>query len=420
MATPTRTHAPAEHTWVPDLVHRASAGIPFYRNHLAGADTARLAGLPTFHKRATAGYGRFPISAGGPTGAHRVVATSGTTGDRLYIAFDHADWDRVGDWLEQVGRRVGLTATDVLLNTHCYGLWVGGPILDLLTHRAGGCVVPLGPTSPAGVLHVLAGGVGTAISATPSYLRRLIEAAEADGFDLRRTALRLGFIGAETAEPALRHKLLSRLPDGFRWVELYGLTETYGPSVAFAPDPDVAELELNTGDFQVEVLHLDNDTPVDAGTVGDLTLTSRKPSRSPLIRYRTRDLVRVTGGTAEAPTRISQILGRADDALKIGGVLMYPTAVADIVTGMLPPSAEWRGIVRRRGLDDELVLEVEASPQLCETVEVAFQERVGMDVTVVPADAAALARSREKTRRIVIEVVPDDAPPSSARRSACG
>jgi phenylacetate-CoA ligase len=425
MATPTQARPAADYAWLHDQVDHAIAHIPFYRDHLAAAaaaaaDPSRLAGLPTFDKRATAGYGQFPISAGGPTGAYRVVATSGTTGDRLFIAFDRTDWDRVGDWLEQVGYRVGFAGTDVLLNTHCYGLWVGGPILDLLTHRAGGCVVPLGPTSPAGVLHMLTGGVGTAISATPSYLRRLIEAAETAGVDLRRTGLRFGFIGAEAAEPALRHKLLSRLPDGFRWVELYGLTETFGPSVAFAPDPEVPELELNTGDFQVEVLSLDADTPAEPRAVGELALTSRKPSRSPLIRYRTRDLVRVTDGTADAPTRISQILGRADDALKIGGVLMYPTAVADIITGMLPPAAEWRGVVRRRGLDDELVLQAEASAELCEAVEVAFQERVGMDVTVVPTDGAALARSREKTRRIVIEVVPDDAPPGPSRRAACG
>lgn len=409
-----------ERTWVDQLVRRATAGIPFYRDHLAGAETSGLAALPTFDKQTTAGYGQFPLSANGPVGAHRVVATSGTTGDRLYIAFDRADRDRVGAWLEKVGRRVAMTSSDVLLNTHCYGLWVGGPILDLLAHRAGACVVPLGPGSPAGVLHMLAGGVGTAISATPSYLRRLIEAAEAAGFDLTGTGLRLGFIGAEAAEPALRRKLLSRLPSGFRWVELYGLTETFGPSVAFAPDPEVPELELNTEDFQVEVLDLESDTPAAPGAVGELTLTSRKPSRSPLVRYRTRDLVRVTAGQADAPTRISQILGRADDALKIGGVLMYPSAVAEIVTAMLPPSAEWRGIVRRRGQDDELVLEVEANSALCEAIELAFHERVGMDVTAVAVDGAALARSREKTRRIAIEVVADAAAPRPVRRAVCG
>lgn len=415
MTAPAQDHDISGKTWLRDLAATATARIPFYRDHLAGADTSALALVPTFTKHHTAGYGQFPLSAGGAAGAYRVVATSGTTGDRLYVAFDRMDWDRVGAWVQEVGQRAGLTPGDVLLNTHCYGLWVGGPILDLAAHRAGACVVPLGPVSPAGVLHMLAGKVGTAISATPSYLRRLIEAAEAADFDLTSTGLRLGFIGAETAEPALRRKLLSCLPSRFRWVELYGLTETFGPSVAYAPDPGVPELELNTRDFHAEVLDLSADVPAAPGAVGELTLTSRKPSRSPLIRYRTRDLVRVTAGDPAAPCRISQVLGRADDALKIGGVLMYPTAVANIITGMLPPSAEWRAIVRRRGPDDELILEAEAAPALCRAVEDAFHERVGLTVTVIPADRDSFTRSREKTRRVVVDTSPADPADTSDR-----
>ncbi len=402
------------------VVRSARARIAFYADHLAEVDGQSMTAVPTFDKRNTAGYGRFPLSAGGAAGAHRVVATSGTTGDRLYVAFDRHDWDRVGRWLQRVGRDTGLHDSDVLLNTHCYGLWVGGPVLDLLAFQAGACVVPLGPASPAGVLHMLAGGVGTAISATPSYLRRLIEAAEAAEFDLRATGLRLGFIGAEAAEPALRRMLLSRLPEGFKWVELYGLTETFGPSVAYAPDPDVPELTLNTDDYVVEVLDPEVDAPISVGKVGELTLTSRSTrSRSPLVRYRTRDLVRITAGEPGVPTRISPILGRVDDALKIGGVLMYPSAVADIITGMLPASAEWCGTVHRVGQDDELVLHAEASTEVCSAIEGAFKDRVGLDVTVVPADAASLIRSREKTRRVTVNRDADTAAPPGLRRTGC-
>jgi phenylacetate-CoA ligase len=393
-----------EKEWVDEMVRTAVARIPFYRDHLAGADTSRLSALPTFHKQHTAGYGRFPLSADGVAGAHRVIATSGTTGNRLYVAVDRADWDRAGDWWSQVAQAAGLGSGDVLLNTHCYGLWIGGPALDLLAHRGGACLVPLGPVAPERVLELLTAGVGSSISATPSYLRRLVETAEATGFDLAGTGLRVGFIGAETAEPALRRKLLSRMPAGFRWVELYGLTETCGPTVAFAPDPAVPELTLNLRDYRVEVLDPDTDRPAALGAVGELTVTTRWPqSRSPLVRYRTRDLVRVTAGDPAAPTRISQILGRADDARKIGGVLMYPSAVAEIVSGILPASAEWRAVVRYRGEDAELVLEAEAGPERCEAVRHAFDQRVGLAVTVLPVTDDRLTRSRAKTRRFVVE-----------------
>lgn len=392
----------SEREWVSALVADAVARIPFYRDHLADAPTDSLAELPTFDKHTTAGYGRFPLSAGGARGAHRVIATSGTSGDRLCMAFDRGDWERTGAWLARAARHGRLGPDDVLLNTHCYGLWVGGPALDLLAQSVAAGLMPLGPCAPEVVLRFLADGVGTAISATPSYLRRLVETAEASGADLAGSGLRVGFIGAEPAEQSLRRKLLAALPPSFRWVELYGLTETTGPSVAFGPDPEADELVLNAGDFRAEVLARDSDAHVPVGEVGELTLTTRRVGcRSPLIRYRTRDLVRATVGDPSDVERISRILGRADDALKVGGVLVYPTSVAEIVSEILPPSAEWRAVLRRGDPDDELLIEAEADAEACAAVADAFRTRVGLGVEVVPA--GELARSREKTRRILVD-----------------
>ena len=74
---------------------------------------------------------------------------------------------------------------------------------------------------------------------------------------------------------------------------------------AFAQPANLVEsVRMNPLPDRVEWLR---DLP---NVVSELTLTSRKPSRSPLIRYRTRALVRVAAGTAEAPTRISQIPGQ--------------------------------------------------------------------------------------------------------------
>jgi 4-hydroxyphenylpyruvate dioxygenase len=398
------THESEATDWIGELVRRARKRIPFYRDHLAGADPSNLASLPTFDKSMTAEYGRFPLSADGAHGAPRVLATSGTTGERLYVSFDQGEWNRTANWLEKVGRQVGLNSDDVLLNTHCYGLWVGGPALDLLANRCGAGLVPLGPAAPSIVLQLLADRIGTAISATPSYLRRLIETAHATGFDLTRTSLRVGFIGAEAAESSLRSKLLAQLPEGFMWVELYGLTETGGPAVAFAPDPAVPELKVNTQDFLIEVLDLAADRPLALGDVGELTITTRRPNgRSPLIRYRTRDLVRATAGEPSAPTRISRILGRRDDSLKIGGILVYPSAVAEIMSQFMPATAEWRAQIIRHEPDDQLVVEAEASPDLCQAVKLAFQERVGVSLTVTSIQADTLARSREKTQRLLID-----------------
>jgi phenylacetate-CoA ligase len=281
---------------------------------------------------------------------------------------------------------------------------VGGSALDLLANRTGAGLIPLGSTGPSVALELLGDGIGTALSATPSYLRRLIEAAEESNVDLTRTALRCGFIGAERAEESLRLKLLSRLPVGFKWYELYGLTETGGPSFAFAPDPTVPELELNTQDFWAEVLDPTEDRAVQIGEVGELTITTRRTGgRTPLIRYRTRDLVRATAGEASRPTRISRILGRADESLKVDGVLIYPSAVAEIMSELVPVTSEWRAWVCPREPDNELLVVAEASPEVCAAVSRAFRERVGLGLTVTPLPAGALRREIRKTQRILID-----------------
>lgn len=391
-------------SWIEELVRNARARIPFYQDHLAGVDSSDLASLPTFEKSMTVKYGRFPVSAGGAAGAQRVVATSGTSGKRLYVAFDPSEWNRTANWLGQVARRAGMTPEDVLLNTHCYGLWVGGPSLDLLANSIGAGLIPVGSSGQSIVLELLKDGIGTAISATPSHLRGLVEAAQTIHLDLRNTPLRFGFIGAEMAEESFRRKLLSQLPDGFRWIELYGLTETGGPSVACALDPTIAELELNTQEYWAEVLDVMEDRPVPFGQVGELTLTTRRTDgRSPLIRYRTRDLVSATAGDAAAPTHISRILGRVDESLKIGGVLIYPSAVAEIMAEFMPPTAEWRAWVERGEPDDALLIEAEAPPALCQEVERAFQQRVDLSPTVVSTPSGVLIRGQRKTQRLLID-----------------
>jgi 4-hydroxyphenylpyruvate dioxygenase len=385
-----------------EMVHWSRTQIPFYREHLNGIAASDLSALRSFDKSMIRDFGRFPISAGGAPGAHRVLATSGTSGKRMYVCFDKGEWDRTGDWLENVGRRTGLTSEDVLLNTHCYGLWVGGPALDLLATRVGAGLIPVGATGFTEVLELLSDGVGSAISATPSYLCGLIEAAREEGVDLRQSPLRLGFIGAECAEESLRQKLRIFLPEGFQWIELYGLTETGGPSVAFAPDPVVPELELNTRDFCFEVLDSAEDLAVPPGEVGELTITTRRINgRTPLLRYRTRDLVRVTAGSPATPARISRILGRVDEAHKVGGVLIYPTAISGIMAEFLPPSTEWRAWVRPKDPDNELVIEAEASSELCEAAKRAFEDRIGVDLTLTPTPAGRLSRSYQKSRRVL-------------------
>lgn len=281
---------------------------------------------------------------------------------------------------------------------------MGGSALDLIAKRNGCGLIPLGTGAILTGLEFLEEGIGTAISITPTGLRRLLELAHEHNVNLKKTNLRFGFIGAERAEDAFRQKVMADLPDGFSWIELYGLTETGGPSIAFGSDQGVAELELNTHDYVVEILNPQIDQQVPFGEIGELTLTTRRTNgRTPLIRYRTRDLVRAVAGTAEVPTRISRILGRVDEALKFGGILVYPSAIAEIMSEFTPARSEWRAWVQELKPDHKLLIEAETSPQQCQLIRKAFRNRLGLDLSVISTEDGVLERDFRKTQHILIE-----------------
>jgi len=75
-----------------------------------------------------------------------------------------------------------------------------------------------------------------------------------------------------------------------------------------------------------------------AGAEGELVLTHLRQRAAPLLRFRTRDHVRVQAGTCacgRAGIRI-RCIGRTDDMLVVRGVNVFPSAIRDVVGGFAP------------------------------------------------------------------------------------
>ena len=388
-------------------VKRARLDVPFYRDRLAGISGSSLSDLPTCTKADLRSYGRFPLSACSPAEAHRIAATSGTTGPRLFTAYSTTDWVRIGKQLVDRARQSGFGPGDLLLNTHGYGLWIGGPTLDLLANVSGASLLPAGPTSTAQVIEWLGELPITGISATPSYMRYLIETAQRQGVDPRSWGLRRGFIGGEGAALTLRRQVSDALGEQFVWQELYGSTETGGPVLGYArPEAPLAgELLIDTREFIVEILHPERDEPVTPGQAGELVVTAPFREATPLLRYRTRDLATEIVDGWQHPSglpRISSILGRLDDALKVRGALVYPSAIEDIVTSFCAPGAEWRIDLSRApgGLDVLTVrAELDSKSAVASLRQLLF-DRLAVQPVVEAVPPGSLDRFQGKANRV--------------------
>ena len=335
-----------------DAIDRARREIPLYAELHRNTRSLDLRALPSCSKSDLTDLGPLPLSARPLSQMYRVSATSGTTGSRLLIGFTEGDWQAIRKQYRWVAKCIGIGNTDVLLNTHGGGLWIGAPSLDELAHSCGAATVPCGPTGAAQAIEWLRELPVTLISATPSYMRVLAETAARAGDDLERLDLRMGLLGGEGSSVSLKRSTSRAFGRGFHWQELYGATETGGPILAFAPPakPFGGRLNINTEYFVVELLHPDVDEPVAAGEVGEVTLSTPYREGTVLLRYRTRDLAVSVPAERDSSgwPQISALVGRVDDAIKVRGALVYPSVIEDVLVGQLRQGAEWRIEVDRK------------------------------------------------------------------------
>ena len=390
-----------------EAIERARREIPFYAAHHRATPSLDLHDLPTCDKADLAPFGRLPLSARPLSDMYRVSATSGTTGPRLFIGYTEGDWRAIRDQYSLVARCIGLKRSDVLLNTHGGGLWIGAPSLDELAHAAGAGIVPCGPAGPDQAIEWLRELPVTLVSATPSWMRLLAERAARSGEDLAGLGLRMGLLGGEGSSPSLKRGVSHAFGAGFRWQELYGSTETGGPILAFAPprDPLGGRLNVNTDYFVAELLRPGADEPAAPGEVGELTLSTPYREGTVLIRYRTRDLAVSLPGERDASgwPQITALIGRTDDAIKVRGALVYPSVIEEVLTERLARGAEWRiEVDRKRAANETITIRYEhPDDALQEDLAVLLYRRIGVRPVLAVAPPDTFERFGAKAARVV-------------------
>jgi phenylacetate-CoA ligase len=288
-------------------------------------------------------------------------------------------------------------------------LFVGGlPIRDAL-ESIGSTLVPIGTgASEKAVLAMETLGV-TALHSTPSYVRYLAEYVRGLGRDPREFGIRKVFVGGEPGggEPAFRQYVEREW--GAPVTE--GLGNADMAPVLFGEAPGSGGMRFTGGrHVVVELIDPDSGEPVapDPGASGELVYTSVDRECCPLVRFRTRDRVVVTGTAADGAPLI-RCVGRTDDMLIVLGVNVFPSAVRDLVQTRHPrTTGAVQIVVPGTGPRVEPPLRVEAEwgeaagdrAQLREELEGLIRARLSVraEVTLVPP--GSLERSEMKSRLV--------------------
>lgn len=335
----------------------------------------------------------------------RLHQTSGTTG-RPMRWMDTADsWNWIMECWRQIYLLAGLEKHDRLFFPFSFGPFIGFWAAFEGATRLGNFVIAGGGMSTSIRLQAMIENEATVICCTPTYALRMAEVAAEEGIDLKESSVRMLIVAGEPggAIPATRARMESAWDA--QVIDHWGMTEIASLGVESADRP--GGMYLLESEVIAEIVDPETLEPVAAGEVGELLITNLGRLGSPLIRYRTRDLVKAS--TEEDPTGRQMlwlsggILGRSDDMVTVRGNNVFPSSV-EAVLREIDAVAEFRIDVKTVRSMHELCITVEPTTEalaegLQKAVTDALRKRLGFACEVALAAPGELPRFELKGKR---------------------
>ncbi|OEU72126.1 MAG: phenylacetate--CoA ligase, partial [Desulfuromonadales bacterium C00003107] len=265
----------------------------------------------------------------------RLHASSGTTGKATVVGYSAGDLDRWAGLMARSMAAAGARPGDVVHNAYGYGLFTGGLGAHYGAEKLGCVVVPVSGGGTERQITLLQDFAPDILCSTPSYALNIAEVAAGMGVDIAKLPVRRGIFGAEPWSNEMRSELEQRL--GISAVDVYGLSEIMGPGVAVECDMERNGLHGWEDHFLFEIIDPETLEPLPMGEAGELVITTLTKEAMPMIRYRTRDITRLTDepcACGRTHVRIMRVDGRDDDMMIIRGVNVYPSQVESVLVGL--------------------------------------------------------------------------------------
>jgi phenylacetate-CoA ligase len=352
----------------------AAARSPWYRRTLAGIDPAQittvddLRRLPMLTRQdwmtsqaENPPYGDLPIVGG--EGAIRIHTTSGTTGrDPLRALDSRKDWAWIAEMWAYGIWGCGVRPGDTAYIAFGYGSFIGFWGLHYSMEKIGVLNVPGGAQTTEARMRQIIDFGATVVASTPTYALRLAQEAQTLGIDLPGSAVSRVILSGEPAGSIPQTKALIEAEWGARAYDTAGMTEI-GTIMVFECAHQPGGTHIIEDHVIEEVIDPDTQEPVGYGERGERVVTSLGRGATPLIRYRTGDLVCKVPAATCSCGRVYDIyeggiLGRVDDMKIIRGTNVYPRAIEAIVREF-PVVDEFQTVITRQGVRDEITLRVE-------------------------------------------------------------
>lgn len=403
-----------------DTVKRVYENAPYYRKKMEEAGLTPedihsvddLHKLPFTYKTDLRDNYPFDTFACPMDDVVRIHASSGTTGKQTVVGYTNRD---IEVWSECVARgltSLGITKKDKIHISYGYGLFTGGLGLHYGAEYLGATVVPASTGNTARQVRLLVDFQSTVLCCTPSYALYIADEMQKMGVTKEQLNLKYGIFGAEPWTENMRTEIENKL--GIKAHDIYGLSEIMGPGVSL-DCPEKNGLHIHADHFIPEIINPETGEVLPDGEEGELVFTCITKEALPLIRYRTKDLSRLTWekcACGRTLPRMEKVTGRCDDMLIIRGVNVFPSQIESVLLEYGQVEPHYMIYVDRKGLLDVMEIHVEMTEELFsdevrnleaheKTLRQKIESVLGISAAVKLVEPRSIPRSEGKAKRVI-------------------
>jgi phenylacetate-CoA ligase len=264
------------------------------------------------------------------------ITTSGTLGDPVLFGCTEKDLQRLAYNEKKSFECAGLTDESILqLMTTLDKCFMAGMAYFLGLREMGAGVIRVGNGIPELQWDTIRRFRPDAIMCVPSFILKLIDYAELHDIDYRNSSIRkiIG-IGESLRNQEFGLNLLgSQIQEKWPEVKLYATYSSTEMGATFSECDYGMGGHVHPELIIVEIIG-DDGMPVADGEPGEVVVTTLGVEGMPLLRFRTGDIACKHVEQCRCGRRsyrLSPILGRKNNMIKLKGTTLYPPAINDVL-----------------------------------------------------------------------------------------
>src|SRR5262245_40122442 len=337
----------------------------------------------------------------------RIHQTSGTTGKPMYWLDTEESWEWWAECWKVILEAAGVSSGDRIFFAFSFGPFIGFWAGWEGARKLGAMAVSGGGQSTSQRLRAIIDYGATVLICTPTYALHLASEARKIGMDLaKESTIRITLHAGEPGASIPSTKKMIEESWGAKCFDHPGATEV--GAFGFECQCQPGGVHVNESEFIAEILDSVTGMAVDDGEKGELVVTNLGRTGSPVIRYRTRDLVQPSYQLCPCgrPFLLLQggVLGRVDDMVIVRGVNVFPGAIENVMREF-HEIEEFRVEIFEKEAMKEIRLVVEprsdqsSGARLGEQVSQRVRERIGLRPHVELVAPGTLPRFELKAKR---------------------